>query len=83
LVAVYVARAARARMWEDLIMAAGVAAAGLLFAFLRDRMRLEVIALVAAQGAFASGLALHFRWLEYLRKLPREGPAAPPREVSP
>ena len=83
LVAIYVARAARVGMWEDLVMAAGVALAGILFAFLRDRMRLEVIAMIAAHAAFASGLALHFRWLEYLRKLPRADSGTPPEEVSP
>ncbi len=83
LAAVYMVRAARVGMWEDLIMAAGVAVAGLLFAFLRDQMRPEVIAMIAAHAAFASGLALHFRWLEYLRKLPQADSATPPEEASP
>ena len=70
--AVYVARAVRTGMWEDVLMAVGVGLAGLLFALLRHRVRLEIIAMVAAHAAFASGLALHFRWRAYLRRAPKE-----------
>jgi len=70
--AVYVARSVRTGTWEDVLMAAGVGLAGLLFALLRDRVRLEIIAMMAAHAAFASGLALHFRWREYLRRAPKE-----------
>jgi len=74
-VAVYVARSVRTGMWEDVLMAVGVGLAGLLFALLRHRVRLEIIAMIAAHAAFASGLALHFRWRAYLRR--------PPKEVTP
>ena len=72
LVAVYVVRSLRLGMWEDVLMAAGVGLAGLLFALLRDRVRLEIIAMIAAHAAFASGLALHFRWRAYLGRAPKE-----------
>lgn len=71
-VALYLARSLRVRMWEDLIMAAGMCVAGLFFALLRERVRLEIIVMLAAIGAFASGLALHFRWREYVRRMPKE-----------
>lgn len=71
-VVLYVARSVRVGMWEDLLMAAGVGAAGLMFALLRDSVRVEIIAMIAAHGAFASGLALHFRWREYVRGAPKE-----------
>jgi len=72
LVALYVVRSVRLGMWEDVLMAAGVVLAGLLFALLRHRVRVEIIAMIAAHAAFASGLALHFRWREYLRRAPKE-----------
>lgn len=72
LVALYVARSVRLGMWEDVLMAAGVSIAGVLFVLLRDRVRVEIIAMIAAHAAFASGLALHFRWREYLRGGPKE-----------
>jgi len=72
LVVLYVVRSIRVGMWEDVLMAAGVSIAGVLFALLRDRVRVEIIAMIAAHAAFASGLALHFRWRKYLRGGPKE-----------
>lgn len=72
LVVLYVVRSIRVGMWEDVLMAAGVSIAGVLFALLRDRVRVEIIAMIAAHAAFASGLALHFRWRDYVRATPKE-----------
>jgi MFS family permease len=66
-VAGLVVRYGRLRLWEDLLMAGGVAAAGLLFAWTRDWLRLEPVAMIVAGAAFVSGVALHLRWRRWAR----------------
>ncbi|MCX5672693.1 MAG: hypothetical protein NTU94_15355 [Planctomycetota bacterium] len=55
-------RCHRLHLWEDLLMAGGVAAAGLLFAWARERLRLEPVAMIVAAAALLSGIVLHLRW---------------------
>ena len=66
-VAGLVVRYGRLRLWEDLLMAGGVAAAGLLFAWTRDWLRLEPVAMIVAGAACVSGVALHLRWRRWAR----------------
>jgi len=57
----------RLGLGEDLLMAGAVAAAGLLFAWARDFLRLEPIAMIIAGAAVVSGVALHVRWRRWSR----------------
>jgi len=67
LASLFAVRYLRLGFWEDLLMAAGVTVAGVLFACARDVLRLEAIAMIAAAAAFVSGVSLHRRWRRWVR----------------
>lgn len=83
LAGLYVARGLLVRMWEEALMAAGVVLTGLCFAFLREQMRLEIMAMLLAIAVFASGLSLHFRWRRWTQALPTDADGASRQDATP
>jgi NADH:ubiquinone oxidoreductase subunit K len=63
----FLARYRDLRLWEDILMAAAVTAAGVLLAFARHTLRAETFAMIIAAPAIIAGLSLHLRWRRWTR----------------
>jgi hypothetical protein len=83
LASLFAVRYLRLGLWEDLLMAAGVTVAGVLFACARDVLRLEAIGMIAAAAAFVSGVSLQRRWRRWVRQASAEPADAARQEGEP
>ena len=79
----FLARYRELGLWEDVLMAAAVTVAGILFAFARQALRAETFAMIVAAPAIIAGLSLHLRWRRWTRAAQEDPTGRTAGEVRP